>query len=80
MQNLLQGLQAAREIVASGPVVMAEIQRKLLEATTPLERMMILRNVTFRVTRNAPSTNRSRNRGSANFEAYRQLRTKSNYV
>ena len=82
MQDLLQGLQNAREIVASGPVVMAELQRKLTDPEmTPLQRLMLLRNLTFRVTRNAPdSSNNRRGRMEVNFGPYTAIRTRINYV
>lgn len=82
MQDLLQGLQNAREIVASSPVVLEQLQSMLTNpATTPLQRMMMLRNLTFRTTRTPPDQRNNR-RGATTFQfgSYRQIRTKVNYV
>jgi hypothetical protein len=60
---------------------MEEIQRQLMAVESPLERMMLLRNIQFRITRRAPdSGRRGRNSATPDFGAYRQVRTKSNYV
>jgi hypothetical protein len=54
MQDLLQRLQELREIVASGPVVMAKLDEMLKGVGTPAEALMILQNANFSVTRPAP--------------------------
>lgn len=68
MQTLLQALQDAREIVASGPVVMKAIDEKIKGLSTA-EALMLLQNIAFRVTRHAPDYNTRRNgRQRATFE------------
>jgi len=60
---------------------MAELQRQLLNPeTTPLQRMMMLRNITFRTTRNPPDSGRRRNPMEFNFGPYTAIRTRINYV
>lgn len=54
MQDLLQRLQELREIIASGPVVMGELNAKLKSAGTPAEALMILQNANLAITRQAP--------------------------
>lgn len=54
MQDLLQRLSELREIVASGPVVLRKLDEMLKGVGTPAEALMILNNVSFQVTNNAP--------------------------
>ena len=80
MQDLLQGFQNAREIVASSPLVLQALHQRLMQLESPLERAMLLRNLNFNITRQAPGGGRRRSSTPTNFERYRQVRTKAKYV
>ncbi len=83
MQDLLQGLQNAREIVASGPIILEALHRKLIDPElTPLQRLMIMRNAGFQITRHPPDSHNQqrRHRMEYNFGPYKAIRTRINYV
>lgn len=75
MQTLLQRLQELNEIVASGPVVLKKLDAMLRSTRTPAETLLILQNIHFQVSRQAPRDNNRRN--SQRFE-FTDIRSVSN--
>jgi len=77
MQDLLQRLQSANELTASGPIAFDLIHARL-RADTVLESMMVFSNLRVQITRQARGNNiRER---MPEFHSYRNLRTGSTFI
>lgn len=80
MQDIFQRLSELPEIIASGPVVLRALDEKLKSVSTPAEALMILQNLNFTITRQAPRVNSNSRQMNFDFSSMRAINSGRTFV